>query len=84
MDHKEPGYVKLGGKIGTLSPSHCATWFMGGLVGLDFFGGSLFGVTWSTFPFGLDRRSARCGEAFRTTRTATMIPTRIALEKDML
>ena len=83
-DHKEPGYVKLGGRIGTLSPSHCATRFMGELVGLGFLGGSLFDVTWSTLPFGLGRRSAKCREAFRRTRTATMIPPRIALEKDML
>lgn len=83
-DHKEPGYVKLGGRIGTLAPSHCATWFMGELVGLGFFSGGLFTVTWSTLPFGLGRRSARCREAFKRTRTTTINPPRIALEKDML
>lgn len=82
-DHKEPGYVKLGGRIGGLSPSHCATWFMGELVGLGFFDAGLFGATWSTFAFGLGRRSAMCRDAFRRTRTATIIPPRIALEKVM-
>lgn len=75
--------MKLGGRIGGLSPSHCATWFMGELVGLGFFDAGLFGVTWSTLAFGLGRRSARCRDAFRRTRTATIIPPRIALEKVM-
>lgn len=84
-DHKEPGYVKLGGRIGTLSPSHCATLFMGELVvGLGFLDAGLFGVTCSTLSFGLGRRSARCREAFRRRRATTMIPRRIALDKDML
>lgn len=56
---------------------------MGELVGLGFFDAGLFGVTWSTLAFGFGRRSARCRDAFRRTRTATIIPPRIALEKVM-